>query len=112
MTGCKIDDSNRNCRQTFVKKHFVITVKIVNFAITRIIYNKILPTLIMENDLMKTVKAKAELWLTDSYDEDTRAQVKAMLEAEDSTELVESFYKDLEFGTGGLRGIMGPAATA
>ncbi len=61
----------------------------------------------MENDLMKTVKAKAELWLTDSYDPETRAEVKRMLEAEDHTELVESFYKDLEFGTGGLRGIMG-----
>lgn len=58
-------------------------------------------------ELLKTVKEKAMLWLSDQYDEATRAEVKQMLEAEDSTQLIESFYKDLEFGTGGLRGIMG-----
>ena len=62
----------------------------------------------MENEeLMKTVIAKAQTWLGEGYDEATRAEVKRMLEAEDKTELIESFYKDLEFGTGGLRGIMG-----
>jgi phosphoglucomutase len=59
------------------------------------------------NDLIDTVKNKAQVWLTKSYDKETRAQVQAMLDNEDSTELIESFYKDLEFGTGGLRGIMG-----
>lgn len=63
----------------------------------------------MENnqELLKTVKEKAMLWLTDQYDEATRAEVKQMLDADDPTQLIESFYKDLEFGTGGLRGIMG-----
>ena len=62
----------------------------------------------MDNqELLKSVKSKAALWLSDQYDEATRAEVKQMLEAEDSTPLIESFYKDLEFGTGGLRGIMG-----
>lgn len=62
----------------------------------------------MSNDeLMKTVVAKAEKWLDEKYDAETRAEVKAMLDAEDKTPLIESFYKDLEFGTGGLRGIMG-----
>ena len=62
----------------------------------------------MDNEqLLKEVKAKAEIWLSEGYDDETRAEVKRMLEAEDSTELIESFYKDLEFGTGGLRGIMG-----
>jgi Phosphomannomutase len=62
----------------------------------------------MTNDgLMETVISKAKVWLTESYDEETRAQVQAMLDNEDKTELIESFYKDLEFGTGGLRGIMG-----
>lgn len=62
----------------------------------------------MDNqELLKSVKSKAELWLSDQYDEATRAEVKQMLEAEDPTPLIESFYKDLEFGTGGLRGIMG-----
>ena len=62
----------------------------------------------MENDeLLKQVTAKAEKWLGPQYDEQTRAEVKAMLEAEDKTPLIEAFYKDLEFGTGGLRGIMG-----
>jgi len=50
---------------------------------------------------------RAKTWLTDSYDKETREQVSKML-AEDSTELTDAFYKDLEFGTGGLRGIMGP----
>lgn len=57
--------------------------------------------------LIKQVTEKAQGWLSAGYDEKTQAQVKAMIEAEDKTELIESFYKDLEFGTGGLRGIMG-----
>ena len=62
----------------------------------------------MNNDeLLKSVTEKAEKWLTPQYDEETRNEVKKMLDAEDKTELIESFYKDLEFGTGGLRGIMG-----
>ena len=62
----------------------------------------------MDNeDLMKVVTEKANLWLGDGYDEATKAEVKRMLEADDKTELIDSFYRDLEFGTGGLRGIMG-----
>ena len=62
----------------------------------------------MENEaLIKEVTAKAEKWLTPAYDAETQAEVKRMLENPDKTELIEAFYKDLEFGTGGLRGIMG-----
>lgn len=62
----------------------------------------------MENqELIKQVTEKAEKWLTSAYDAETQAEVKRMLENEDKTELIEAFYKDLEFGTGGLRGIMG-----
>ena len=61
----------------------------------------------MENELLKQVTKKANKWLGAEYDAETREAVKAMLESEDKTELIESFYKDLEFGTGGLRGIMG-----
>lgn len=61
----------------------------------------------MENELLKQVTEKANKWLGAEYDPETREAVKAMLESEDKTELIESFYKDLEFGTGGLRGIMG-----
>lgn len=62
----------------------------------------------MSNDeLLKTVKEKAEKWLGPQYDEETRKAVKAMLDNEDKTQLIDAFYKDLEFGTGGLRGIMG-----
>ena len=50
---------------------------------------------------------KAEKWLTPAYDAETQAEVKRMLENPDKTGLIECFYKDLEFGTGGLRGIMG-----
>lgn len=62
----------------------------------------------MNNDaLMKEVTSKAQQWLGEAYDEECRREVQRMIESEDKTELVESFYKDLEFGTGGLRGIMG-----
>lgn len=62
----------------------------------------------MDNqELLKEVTEKAQVWLGDGYNEETRKAVQAMLDAEDKTELIESFYKDLEFGTGGLRGIMG-----
>ena len=61
----------------------------------------------MENNLINDVKKKAQIWLDGNYDEATKSAVRAMLENSDTTDLVESFYKDLEFGTGGLRGIMG-----
>ena len=62
----------------------------------------------MENqELLKEVRAKAELWLSETYDENTRAEVRRLLNSEDPTELIDSFYRSLEFGTGGLRGIMG-----
>lgn len=63
----------------------------------------------MENnsELIKSVIEKAEKWLGDAYDAETREEVKKMLEAEDKTPLIDAFYRDLEFGTGGLRGIMG-----
>lgn len=62
----------------------------------------------MDNEeLLKSVTAKAEKWLDEKYDAATRQEVKAMLDNPDKTLLIESFYKDLEFGTGGLRGIMG-----
>lgn len=62
----------------------------------------------MENqELIKKVTEKAEKWLTPAYDAETQAAVKSLLENGDKTELIEAFYKDLEFGTGGLRGIMG-----
>ena len=59
------------------------------------------------NELLATVTEKAKVWLGEGYDQETRTEVKRMLDADDKTELIESFYKDLEFGTGGLRGIMG-----
>lgn len=58
-------------------------------------------------ELLKQVIAKAQVWLGEGYDEETKASVRAMLDNEDKTDLIEAFYKDLEFGTGGLRGIMG-----
>ncbi len=62
----------------------------------------------MSNDeLIAKVTEKARLWLDPKYDAETRAEVEKMLADEDKTELIEAFYKDLEFGTGGLRGIMG-----
>jgi len=63
---------------------------------------------VMENEeLIKQVTEKALKWLTPAYDAETQAEVKKMLDNPDKTDLIEAFYKDLEFGTGGLRGIMG-----
>ncbi|CCY02349.1 phosphoglucomutase [Prevotella sp. CAG:924] len=63
----------------------------------------------MENnkELIAQCEAKARVWLSPSFDEQTRTEVQAMLDKEDKTDLIEAFYKNLEFGTGGLRGIMG-----
>ena len=57
--------------------------------------------------LLQQCEAKAKQWLSPSFDEKTRKEVQAMIDNADKTNLIESFYKDLEFGTGGLRGIMG-----
>lgn len=59
------------------------------------------------NELLRQVEEKARMWLSPFYDEATRNEVQRMLAKEDKTELIDSFYKDLEFGTGGLRGVMG-----
>lgn len=63
----------------------------------------------MENNtqLIAQCEAKAQQWLTPAFDEETRKTVEKMLADADKTNLIECFYKDLEFGTGGLRGIMG-----
>ena len=62
----------------------------------------------MSNEtLLQEVTVRAQKWLSPEYDEETRKEVQALLDAEDKTPLIEAFYKDLEFGTGGLRGIMG-----
>ena len=60
----------------------------------------------MANELEQLVLKKAQAWLDGHYDEATKKQVKYLID-NDMKELTESFYKDLEFGTGGLRGIMG-----
>ena len=62
----------------------------------------------MENtELLKAVEAKAQAWLDGQYDEKTKSEVRALMESSDKSALIDAFYKDLEFGTGGLRGKMG-----
>ncbi len=62
----------------------------------------------MDNkELILEVTKKAQKWLSPEYDEATQQEVQAMLQAEDPAALIDAFYKDLEFGTGGLRGVMG-----
>jgi phosphoglucomutase len=58
-------------------------------------------------EIIEKATLKAKEWLGNNFDEDTKKEVQAMLNSEDKTELIDAFYKDLEFGTGGLRGIMG-----
>ena len=57
--------------------------------------------------LIAQCEAKAKEWLGPAFDEETKKEVQAMLDAEDKTPLIDAFYQNLEFGTGGLRGIMG-----
>lgn len=60
------------------------------------------------SDLLQQVKGKAQQWLDSNViDAETKAGVQALLSNADTKELIDNFYKDLEFGTGGLRGIMG-----
>ncbi len=60
-----------------------------------------------DKEILNQVRGKAKSWLSETYDEETRQEVQRLLDNEDSSELIDSFYKNLEFGTGGLRGIMG-----
>jgi phosphoglucomutase len=59
------------------------------------------------NSLDQELQAKVNQWLSSEYDEATRAALQILIDNNEATELTDSFYKDLEFGTGGLRGIMG-----
>src|SRR6478735_93499 len=59
------------------------------------------------NNLLNSSKAKANEWLNSSIDDETKNQVRQLLSKEDPKDLIDSFYRSLEFGTGGLRGVMG-----
>jgi len=61
-------------------------------------------------ELDPTILQKVNSWLQGSYDNDVKQQIQALLDQQAYTELTDSFYRDLEFGTGGLRGIMGPGS--
>lgn len=69
--------------------------------------NKLHTIMESNQELIISCENKAKEWLSSSFNEETRKEVQAMLDNSDKTELIDSFYKDLEFGTGGLRGIMG-----
>ena len=60
-----------------------------------------------QETLLYKVTEKAQRWLEGNYDEETKKEVEQMLENEDKSLLIDAFYRELEFGTGGLRGIMG-----
>ena len=62
----------------------------------------------MDIQLIKECEEKALAWISSPYyDEETKSEIRQMLDSEDKTALVDAFYQNLEFGTGGLRGIMG-----
>ena len=61
----------------------------------------------MTANLSAEVQEKVNQWLSGSYDEETKAAIQKMIDDNETTALTDAFYKDLEFGTGGLRGIMG-----
>ena len=57
--------------------------------------------------LEESVKTKIDMWLSGGYDQETKSHIQSLLDEKEYNELTDAFYKDLEFGTGGLRGIMG-----
>jgi phosphoglucomutase len=59
------------------------------------------------NDIPENVLSKAKEWLSGNYDAATKAEVQKLMDKEDPADLIDAFYRDLEFGTGGLRGVMG-----
>jgi len=61
----------------------------------------------MSNAIDTQTRQRIQIWLDGNYDAETKAAIQALLDANNDTELTDSFYKDLEFGTGGLRGIIG-----
>ena len=62
----------------------------------------------MDNtEILASVEARAKQWLSGNYDDATKAEVKALMDDPDKSKLIDAFYRDLEFGTGGLRGILG-----
>ena len=61
-------------------------------------------------ELDPTILQKANVWLTGNYDADVKQEIQTLIDNKAYTELTDSFYRDLEFGTGGLRGIMGPGS--
>ncbi|MDT3403165.1 phospho-sugar mutase [Mucilaginibacter terrae] len=61
-------------------------------------------------ELDPAILEKANVWLQGNYDADVKQQVQKLIDDKAYTELTDSFYKDLEFGTGGLRGLMGPGS--
>src|SRR5688500_11863443 len=62
------------------------------------------------NELEPSVLEKVNSWLNGNYDDVTKGLIRQLLNERANTELTDSFYRDLEFGTGGLRGIMGPGS--
>ncbi|HEY1005794.1 MAG TPA: phospho-sugar mutase, partial [Sphingobacteriaceae bacterium] len=61
-------------------------------------------------ELEPAISQRVNTWLEGDYDQETKAEIRQLLEQNNLTELTDSFYRDLEFGTGGLRGIMGPGS--
>lgn len=61
----------------------------------------------MNTELLQKCEQKAQMWLTGNYNSQTKSAIQKMLDNPDKSELIDAFYQDLEFGTGGLRGIMG-----
>ncbi len=61
-------------------------------------------------ELEPAISQRINTWLEGNYDQETKSEIRQLLDQKNLTELTDSFYRDLEFGTGGLRGIMGPGS--
>jgi len=61
-------------------------------------------------ELDPVLQERANAWLNGNYDENVKKEIQKLIDDKAYTELTDSFYRDLEFGTGGLRGIMGPGS--
>src|SRR5690606_35496233 len=71
------------------------------------IYHTTICTHIFMQNLDQNTQKRIQQWLSTEYDADTRYAVQDLIDQKNETNLLDSFYKDLEFGTGGLCGLMG-----
>ena len=84
---------------------FTFDKSLTSYALKRLNHRKLIYNFVCKN-MEKQIQSKVDIWLAGNYDENTKNEIR-QLQANNPKELADAFYKNLEFGTGGLRGLMG-----